>query len=176
MSQETYRYCLSKNDEDIVKHYTDKPLSENARKTLIILSEVFGGLHHLDSDQLKHFNYQSDRYNEYLVGGSLATFDGMELTCLVVACHDMAVRLEISPASLADKDELEYDHFLKAYRKELVDEAMSEFNITEDTATFSRPYLRLFFHQRVRDGDYSKRHPTLEDSTKGFRAGTKRYA
>src|SRR5579872_5430041 len=109
--KETHRYCLSENDEMIIKHYTKKPLSENAKKTLIILSEVFGGLHHLDSDKLKHFNYQSDRYNEYLIGGSLATFDCMELTCLIIACHDMAVRLEISPASLSKKEELTYDHF-----------------------------------------------------------------
>src|SRR3972149_7618844 len=103
---EEYRYCLAENDLAIIKSYNGKKkLSENARKTLIILSEVFGGLHHLDYDQLKLFNYQSTFYNEYLMHGSLATFDGMELTCLVIIAHDMAVRFEIQSTRLDPDDE-----------------------------------------------------------------------
>lgn len=73
MSELKQRYCLSDNDLNIIKHYTDKPLSSNAEKTLTILSEVFGGLHHIDSDQLELFDYQSDWYNQYLIHGSLST-------------------------------------------------------------------------------------------------------
>ncbi|MDE1867758.1 MAG: hypothetical protein KGI08_08645, partial [Thaumarchaeota archaeon] len=97
---ETHRYCLSQNDLDIIQHYTKEPLSSNAKKSLIILSEVFGGLHHLDSDQLKYFDYQSDFYNQYLLNHSIATFDSMQLTCLVIIAHDMAVRFEIQPTNL----------------------------------------------------------------------------
>lgn len=176
-AQETYRYCLSTNDLDIIKHYTKQPLSENARKTLIILSEVFGGLHHLDSNQLKHFDYQSDYYNEYLVGASLSTFDSMELTCLVIIAHDMAVRFEIQPTSLADEDNLQYESFLLAYRKEIIDEVKAEYeNLSDEDIKLTKPYLRLMFHQRVREGDFSKRHPTLEGSIEGFRKGNKRFA
>ena len=178
MTTEVYRYCLSKNDEDIIKHYTDgKPISENARKTLIILSEVFGGLHHLEQSQLRHFDWFSDYFNEYLIGGSLATFDGQALTLLVIIAHDMAVRLEIQPQSLHDIDDLAYEEFLLAYRKEIVDEIKGEYKgLTDEDIKLNKPYIRLLFHQRTREGDYSKRHPTLEDTMKGFRKGNKRYA
>lgn len=173
---ENYRYCLSENDLDIIKHYTKEPLSENAKKTLIILSEVFGGLHHLEQNQLEHFEWQSKYFNEYLLGGSLSTFDSMELTCLVIIAHDMAVRFEIQPISLLDDDDLHYESFLLAYRKEIINDVKAEYeNLKDEDIKLNRPYLRLMFHQRTREGDFSKRHPTLENSMKGFREGNKRY-
>lgn len=175
LSKLEYRYCLSDNDKAIIKSYNgSKPLSKNAEKTLTILSEVFGGLHHLDYDQLEAFDYQSDFYNQYLMYGSLATFDRMDLTCLVVICHDMAVRLEIQPTKLDPDD---------PFDKKLIDKQLSDLReeygyktTLEEFINETRPYLRLLFHQRKRKGDYSKRHPTLEDSTEGFRKGIKRFA
>lgn len=179
MSQETYRYCLSKNDEDIIKHYTKEPLSENARKSLIILSEVFGGLHHLDSDQLKYFDYQSDYFNQYLLNRSIATFDSMELTCLVIIAHDMAVRFEIQPTNLDPTDE----YFDRKLLQEQCNDVNGEYhrkytpdNLYDDIPKPHSAYLRLMFHQRTREGDFSKRHPKLEDSINGFRSNNKRYA
>lgn len=175
--QETYRYCLSQNDLDIIKHYTKKPISDNARKTLTILSEVFGGLHHLDDDQLSIFDYQSDRYNQYLLNGSLATFDNMTLTCLVIIAHDMAVRFEIQSTILDPSDyydrkllQLQVNHCNSEYGTKFTVENMNEQLETRSS------WLRLLFHQRVRDGDFSHRHPILEDSMEGFRKGNKRYA
>ena len=172
---EEYRYCLSENDLSIIKQYNgNKPLSENARKTLIILSEVFGGLHHLDYDQLKFFDYQSTFYNEYLMHGSLATFDGMELTCLVIIAHDMAVRFEIQSTKL-DPEDPEDEKILRLNMEEAIEEY--GFNGTiEEYANLGRPYIRLLFHQRKRKGDFSQRHPTLEESMEGFRKGNKKYA
>jgi hypothetical protein len=172
MSELDYRYCLSQNDLDIIKQYNgNKKLSKNAEKTLIILSEVFGGLHHLDYDQLELFDYQSRSYNEYLLHGSLATFDGMELTCLVIIAHDMAVRFEIQSHRLDPEDE--YD--LKLLKMQVKD--FEDYKITvEEFAPQSRPYIKLLFHQRKRDGRFYERHPTLEDSTDGFRKNNKRYA
>ena len=171
-----HRYCLAENDLAIIKHYNgDKPLSENARKSLIILSEVFGGLHHLDSDQLEIFDYQSTLFNEYLMHGSLSTFDAMDLTCLVIIAHDMAVRFEIQAHRLNPEDEY-FD--LKLLEKQL-DDMNSEYgyNVSmEEFVSEQRPYLRLLFHQRQREGDISRRHPTLEASIDGFRKNNKRYA
>lgn len=170
MTQETYRYCLSKNDLDIIQSYSNgKPLSENARKTLIILSEVFGGLHHLEGSQLKIFDYQSSRYNQYLLKASLATFDNQQLTLLVIIAHDMAVRFEIQPDMLDQSDP--YD---LAYIKELVKD-YSEYGVTVKNFE-SGAYLRLLFHERTREGDYDKKHPTIEDAINGFRNNIKRYA
>jgi len=48
------KYNLSRNDMYIIRmHNEDNPLSENAKKTLTIFSCTFGGLHHIDSDQLE---------------------------------------------------------------------------------------------------------------------------
>lgn len=174
MSKLEYRYCLSKNDLDIIKHYNKGKLSSNAEKSLIILSEAFGGLHHLESDQLKLFDYQSHFYNSYLMTGSLSTFDSMVLTCLVVMAHDMAVRFEIQPEKL-DPEDPEDLKLLKIH----LDHCNAEYDYNVDMDEFAKnslPYLRLLFHERQREGDFYKRHPTLEDSTEGFRKNNKRYA
>ncbi len=163
-----YKYCLSTNDESIIKHHTDKPLSSNAEKTLIILSNVFGGLHHLDSDQLDLFDYQSDFYNEYLHHGSLSTFDGEQLTLLVIMAHDMAVRFEIQASRLDPDDE----HFDKKLLEEKLREAKEDYGYDvslEEFAKETTPYLRFLFHERQREGDFSRRHPTLESTMNGFR-------
>lgn len=170
-----YRYCLSENDKMIIKHYTKKPLSSNAEKTLIILSEAFGGLHHLDSDQLEAFDYQSSFYNQYLYMGSLATFDSQTLTLLVIMAHDMAVRLEIQ-ASKLDPEDMHFD-------RKIIDKQLEECRADyypkmtlEEFMSEPRPYLRLLFHEREREGDFSTRHPTIEDTISGYRANNKRYA
>lgn len=175
MSELEYRYSLSDNDKMIIKYYTDKPLSSNAEKTLIILSEAFGGLHHLDSDQLEVFDYQSSWYNQYLFNGSLATFDSQILTLLVIMAHDMAVRFEIQSSKLDPDDE----YFDRKLIDKQLEECRSEYypKITlEEFLNETRPYLRLLFHERKREGDFSKRHPTIEDTISGFRANNKRYA
>ena len=93
------RYNLSSNDLAMIEFYTKgKEISENARKTLTILSEVFGGLHHIPQKQLERFDYFSTNYNEVSLPMSLATWDTQYLTLLVIICHDMAVRMEIHPS------------------------------------------------------------------------------
>jgi hypothetical protein len=174
MSKLEYRYCLADNDKAIIKqHIGDKKLSSNAEKSLIMLSEAFGGLHHLDHDQLELFDYDSTFFNDYLYHGSLSTWDNMDLTTLVIMAHDMAVRFEIQSAKLDPEDEKD----MKLIQKQL-DDVNSEYgyNLTaDDYAKEGRPYLRLCFHERKREGDFSERHPTLEDSMKGYRDNNKRY-
>lgn len=174
MSELPYRYCLAENDKAIIKqHIGDKKLSSNAEKSLIILSEVFGGLHHIDHDQLELFDYESTFMNDYLMHGSLSTYDNMNLTSLVIMAHDMAVRFEVQAHELDTDDDR--DH---ALLKKQLDESNSEYGYNEDLEEFAkhtRTYLRLMFHERKRDGDFSQRHPTLEDSMKGYRDNNKRF-
>lgn len=174
MSELTYRYCLGENDKAIIKqHIGDRKLSSNAEKSLIMLSEAFGGLHHIDHDQLEAFDYDSTFYNSYSMHGSLSTWDNMNLTCLVIMAHDMAVRFEVDAHKLDPEDEDD----LKMLKK-LVEETNSEYGYgitVDDYVREARPYLRLSFHERKRDGDFSQRHPTLEDSMKGYRDNNKRY-
>lgn len=173
MSQ-PYRYCLAENDIDIIKHYNKGgKLSSNAEKSLIILSEAFGGLHHLDSDQLKLFDYQSDFFNSYLMHGSLSTFDNMNLTGLVIMAHDMAVRFEIQAVRLNP----DYSEDKKLLEIQLED-YNSEYGYVEELNEFAEhnpPYIKLLFHERSREGDFSRRHPTLEESMEGFRKNNKVY-
>ena len=171
--KENYRYCLSENDIDIIKHYTKKPISSNAEKSLIILSEVFQGLHHLESKQLKSFDYQSKFYNEYRYYGNLATFDAQHLTLLVIIACDMAVRVEITPSRLNIEDEEDK----KILQNEL-DEVNEEYdyNMTlEEFASYSRPFLKIMFSERKREGRFYERHDTIEDTIKGFRSNNKQY-
>ncbi len=172
MSEQNYRYCLAENDLDIIKSYNaDKKLSENAEKSLIMLSETFGGLHHLDYDQLKLFDYQSTFFNSYLMIGSLSTFDNMQLTCLVIMAHDMAVRFEIQSKRLDPEDPKD----LQALQQQL-DDYNSEYGYHEEMYEFAqhtRPYIKLLFHKRTRNGDYYRRHPTIEESIIGFRKNNK---
>ncbi len=167
---ESNRYCLSKNDMAIINSNSDKPLAENARKTLTILSEVFGGLHHLDSDQLELFDYQDNRYNSYLIRGSLATFDFAHLTQLVIMAHDMAVRLEIQAVALDPEDEDD----LKLLQRHLDDyNGDSDYDLTMEQFTeMPSTWLKLQFHQREREGRYYEIHPTLEDAVKKWRDTT----
>lgn len=128
----TINYRLSTNDLDIIKHYTgDKAISSLAEKTLIILSKVFGGLHHLPNKQLEKFPYFETYCITYMHMGSLSTYDPGNLSGLVILAHDLAVRF-----SLAGK---------------------------------ANHYIEFMFHEREREGDFSKRHPTIENHAKGWR-------
>ena len=174
MSELKHRYCLADNDKAIIKqHIGDKKLSSNAEKSLIMLSETFGGLHHLDHDQLELFDYESTFMNDYLMHGSLSTWDNMNLTCLVIMAHDMAVRFEIQAYELDTDDDR--DHALLNKQLEEYNSEYDTHESLEEFAHHTRTYIRLMFHERKRDGDFSQRHPTLEDSMKGDRDNNKRY-
>src|SRR3990167_4707088 len=156
LSEQEYRYKLADNDLDIIKHYTKEPLSDQARKSLIILSEVFGGLHNLEAYQLKLFDYQSTFYNQYLLRSSLATFDSQQLTLLVIMAHDMAVRVEIKASKLDPEDE----YFDKKLLANQVSEYTSEYNLNMSIDEFANqisPYLRILFHARERNRSEERR-------------------
>lgn len=73
-----------------------KPPSKLGLLVADILGQVFRGLYHLDNGStLRKPYWHAERYIEVNVYGSLATYDSDELTTLVLACHEQAVRLEI---------------------------------------------------------------------------------
>lgn len=96
----TYEYKLSKNDLDEIRYFSkEAKLSGIAEKSLIILSYMFGGIHNLDYKQRKKFRYTDEHCTDYVMFGSMATWDANRLTTLVVLAHELAVRVEISPRS-----------------------------------------------------------------------------
>lgn len=135
---EIIEYKFSDNDLDILrsyKEYDNLPKEEMhsiTRKALILLSNLCHGLHHVGDNQVKRILTKNSNWCVEYLGGHLATFDGQELTILVLLAHDMAVRVEIQPCNFR--------------------------------------YFKIYFHERVRDGDLSKRHPTIEQVLESWRA------
>lgn len=92
-----YEYKLSDGDLNEIKHFTQgKPLSSVATKALTIISYLEGGLHHVSWKQRENFQYFDEHSFIYKRFGNMATYDSSELTTLVVLCHELAVRVEIS--------------------------------------------------------------------------------
>ena len=73
-----------------------KPPSKLGPLVADILGQVFAGIYHIDrGSTLRKPYWHAEEYIEVNVPGSLATYDSNELTMLVLACHEQAVRLEI---------------------------------------------------------------------------------
>jgi len=95
-----YKYKLSDNDLDEIKLFSNgQKLSSLAKKSLMILSYTFGGIHHLDYNQRKKLRYADEHCFEYVTSDSFATWDSNKLTTLVVLAHELMVRLEIDSHS-----------------------------------------------------------------------------
>jgi len=116
----------------LIKSYPDLKPSELGLKVADILGMVWNGLYHLDPRIIEKTNWADPYCISVLIRESLSTADWENLTDLVILCHDLAIRMELSP---------------------------------------HMRYLRLFFHQRTREGYYNQRHPTIEEATEKCRAG-----
>lgn len=71
-------------------------LSPLGRKVGDILGIVFRGIYHLRDRDLRATEWGCDWCIQIRLPRDLATWDGWELTALVVLCHDGGIRLEIS--------------------------------------------------------------------------------
>ena len=92
-----YEYKLSDGDLYEIKHFTEgKEISSIAKKALTIISYLEHGLHHVSWKQREKFQYFDEHSFIYSRFGNMATYDSSELTTLVVLCHELAVRVEIS--------------------------------------------------------------------------------
>ena len=89
---------LSDNDKSEIKMYAKgSELSSLAVKSLTILSYLFRGLHNSDRNQLAKFDFTNTMMCQYVMFGSMATWDDNKLTTLVVLAHKLAIRVELSP-------------------------------------------------------------------------------
>lgn len=62
-----------------------------------LLGDLFGGIYHLETKDLKAVDWASDHHIAFTLRyKSLSTFDYDELTRLVFLCHDYALRCSIS--------------------------------------------------------------------------------
>ena len=78
-------------------NYPDLRPSDLGRKVANILGMVWNGLYHLDLNTIKKTNWSNPYCISVLIQKSLSTTDWEDLTELVVLCHDLAIRMDISP-------------------------------------------------------------------------------
>lgn len=83
----------------------------------------------------------------------LATYDGAELTRLVLAAHERAVRVGISAEQYrwVNKDE-----FIETWDGE-------KWVDTDEHPSGTNVCLRVTLHARQREGNLTERHPSIED-------------
>lgn len=145
-----------------------KTLSLLARKVADILGQVYKGLYHLSHIHNQDW-FDSHGVHVY-INSDLSTFDGSELTNLVLLCHEHAIRLSINTG-------FEIYKYGEGYPSDLED---IHFDSFKDSHNFDLDYLparcraipclKLNFYQRSHDGKniYSK-HPTIEQAVETAR-------
>lgn len=75
-------------------------LSPLGAKVADLLDAVWDGIYHLPASLIDRVNWDDDRYVTVVVPDHmLATWDANYLTKLVILCHDVALRLELSAAN-----------------------------------------------------------------------------
>lgn len=143
--------------------FKDKKLSPLARKVADILGQVYRGIYHLNRiDDQDWFSICGVRVFLDSVG-ELATYDGSELTTLVMLCHEQSIRLSISAGSIIYKtseDEAEVVSRSSEHDCEAI--------LGPDEYRHSCLYLE--FHQRSNSGGINKRHPTLDEAVSSAKA------
>ncbi len=76
-----------------------KDLSPLAAAVADLLANVFGGLHHLDAKSLRKADWRNPHFFEFIIYGSLSTWDNPQLTLLIVLAHDAMLRVSIEAVS-----------------------------------------------------------------------------
>lgn len=80
---------------DWIEGSLKRDLSPLGRVVADILGATFLGIYHLDTRALRRVRWDDNLLVEVTIRKELATYDGSELTRLVVLCHDACVRLAI---------------------------------------------------------------------------------
>lgn len=80
-------------------HHILGPLSPLGRTVADVLGYVYRGFYHLPGSVLTFTDWTHRHAIRVCVPSGLCTFDGSELTTLVVLCHDMMLRMEIGNGS-----------------------------------------------------------------------------
>jgi len=79
-----------------IKTSLKKEMSPLGEKVADLLGDVWRGIYHLETPALRRVDWLSTDYIRFVLSWrSLATWDGQELTLLVVLSHDRLLRLDI---------------------------------------------------------------------------------
>lgn len=86
---------------DLVRRHVGREAAERCSpfggRVAQVLDVAWAGLYHVDLRCLRKVDWSSDDLIDLTIGGGheLATYDGSQLTLLVVLAHDQAIRLSI---------------------------------------------------------------------------------
>lgn len=71
-------------------------MSSLGKKVADILGNVYLGIYHVKQKDLDKVDWKNERYIVIRIRDELSTYDLNRLTLLVIACHEQAVRVQIS--------------------------------------------------------------------------------
>lgn len=83
---------------DWVENSQKKSMSDFGKEVADVLGQAFLGIYHI-SKGFSKTNWSDKSYIKVIYGNELATYDGSELTRLVILCHDRCIRFAVQPAS-----------------------------------------------------------------------------
>lgn len=75
-------------------------LSELGRRVARVLRSLYAGLHHMRPSVIRAVNWSDPRVIQVRHPGELASWDGNDLTNLLVLCHDECLRVSVSPLNM----------------------------------------------------------------------------
>lgn len=135
------------------------------RRVAFILGMTFGGIYNAP---VPYKIVKWDRPNGIIVplssGRHMATFDNNSLTTLVMMAHELAIRVEVRTrliGHMIDRDDFGDCEILDLYDDD------SEGHVLG--ADYHSAVLELGFWQRTREGNFSSRHPSIEQAAADFR-------
>lgn len=115
-----------------------------------VLGQVYLGIYHFPHGYLDTVKWDCPYFIQVPVPNSgIATFDGMDLTSLVVLCHDRCIRLHLDIGTISLRGESPR---------------------TGRTTKYKVNCIMLSFSPRNRDGGFSARHPTMEQAIETVRS------
>jgi hypothetical protein len=91
------------NGSDWIKTSHKKPMSEFGENVANMLDWLFKGIYHIDGPALQRVDWTSNNHVRLTLSryasGSLSTYDFDLLTAIVLASHDLSIRVTIEPNS-----------------------------------------------------------------------------
>lgn len=92
-------YSTSHSGADWVIRTFRTPISPLGAKVANLLGWVFAGIYHIPLTRLRAVEWSNNCYIQIRLSNDWSTFDSDNLTALVVAAHDLALRVTLSPCN-----------------------------------------------------------------------------
>lgn len=108
--------------------------SDFGRQVADLLGDAFLGIYHLNHGTLRRADWTSTRWIEINYAGELATYDGNEITRLVMLAHDRCIRFAVRACNM------QYVRLCFSLRQRDGDMAWARHPTIEDHVTYLRKH------------------------------------